>query len=176
MAITAILDTLHINTCVRILPDFISYLFLCSVYFIAHNTSVIVTTTFTYLAVKVGLNSGSPREEDFNSFTKKAEQFTYGLDKNIKLPETSKFGFTLVFGQRLNELKNLLDVLCPSSHLWSCAGFRVHSSWCDFVVSLSTWYIVILWGSTSLFDKHWGLLCSLKHVKKTKDYHSLVCA
>ena len=53
-----------------------------------------VTTAYTYLAVKVGLNSGTPTENDYNSFTKNsaaaAEQFTYGLEKNIKLPETSE--------------------------------------------------------------------------------------
>lgn len=54
-----------------------------------------VTTAYTYLAVKVGLNSGTPTQNDYNSFTKNSAasaEFTYGLEKNIKLPETSKYG------------------------------------------------------------------------------------
>lgn len=63
----------------------------CSLYFVSHHTCVMVTTIYTYLAVKVGLNSGTPTENDYNSFTKNpAEQFTFGLEQNIKLPETSK--------------------------------------------------------------------------------------
>ncbi|XP_067935746.1 uncharacterized protein [Watersipora subatra] len=59
-----------------------------TVYFVAYHTSVIVTTTFNYLAVKVGLNSGTPKDFSYNSFTKNSE--IYGCDENIQLPETSE--------------------------------------------------------------------------------------
>ena len=58
----------------------------------AHHTSVVVTTTFTYLAVKVGMNSVPPDEWNYNCFTKNSK--LYGCDENIKLPDTSKLAFT----------------------------------------------------------------------------------
>lgn len=51
-----------------------------------HYTCVFTTITFNYLAVKVGLNSGSPIDD----ITEKDLPFTFGLDNNIPLPETCK--------------------------------------------------------------------------------------
>jgi len=59
-------------------------------YYIFYHAYVAFATGFTYLAVKVGLNSKSENENDFNSFTQNVEQFTVGLKENIKLPETSE--------------------------------------------------------------------------------------
>jgi len=84
------------------------------VYFISHHTCIMVTTAYTYLAVKVGLNSGTPTQNDYNSFTKNSAasaEFTYGLEKNIKLPETSE--------EAMNRL-----LTCQGKDAYSILGLR----------------------------------------------------